>query len=89
MSEHKIGIKVTEAIEAHKPTVFDYYGEGFLSYQYDTVAEIIERETGVRELIAALELSQKWLVQCVPVCQIDGPKPLPVIAALLKKYGAE
>ncbi len=37
------------------------------------------------ELRAALELAQKWLANSVPVEDIQGPKPLPVIAATLAK----
>ena len=38
------------------------------------------REAKLRE---ALVLAQKWLANCVPVVHLDGPKPLPVIAAAL------
>ncbi len=37
------------------------------------------------ELRAALELAQKWLANSVPVEDMQGPKPLPVIAATLAK----
>jgi len=43
----------------------------------------------IAELVKALELSQKWLANCIPVCEISGPKPLPVIAAALAKHTAE
>lgn len=34
-------------------------------------------------LVKALELSQKSLANCTPTCEIDGPKPMPIIAQLL------
>lgn len=45
----------------------------------------------IREgLIEALELAEIWLMQCIPIVEIDGPKPLPVIrAALAQAKGGE
>lgn len=37
------------------------------------------------ELLDALKLAQRWLVNCVPVPVMHGPKPLPVIAAAIAK----
>lgn len=41
------------------------------------------------ELLAALKLAQLWLANCVPVIELDGPKPLPVIAAALAKVAGQ
>lgn len=41
-------------------------------------------------LVEALELAEIWLMQCIPIVEIDGPKPLPVIrAALAQAKGGE
>lgn len=45
-----------------------------------TLRKLRAREAKLRE---ALVLAQKWLANCVPVVHLDGPKPLPVIAAAL------
>lgn len=37
------------------------------------------------DLLDALKLAQLWLANCMPTGDIDGPKPLPVIAAVLAK----
>jgi hypothetical protein len=36
-------------------------------------------------LVRTLEVAQRWLANCVPVVEIDGPKPLTLIAAALEK----
>nr|RAV93326.1 hypothetical protein DBT53_10450 [Aerococcus mictus]RAW03961.1 hypothetical protein DBT41_10190 [Aerococcus urinae] len=41
-------------------------------------------EARVKVLEEALELAQRWLANSVPVVPLDGPTPLPVIAAALK-----
>ena len=37
------------------------------------------------DLLAACELAELWLVNCVPVTHICGPRPLPVIRAAIAK----
>ncbi len=37
------------------------------------------------ELLAACELAQMWLSNCFPIGEIEGPKPLPVLAAAIAK----
>lgn len=37
----------------------------------------------------ALELARRWLANCVPVVDVPGPKPLPVIDAALKPKEAK
>ena len=37
------------------------------------------------ELYEALKLAQIWLANSMPVCELEGPKPLPVIADILAK----
>lgn len=37
------------------------------------------------DLLAACELSVRWLGNCVPVSEIEGPKPLPVLYAAISK----
>lgn len=37
------------------------------------------------DLLEALKLAQRWLANCVPTVELDGPKPLPVIADALAK----
>lgn len=32
------------------------------------------------DLLAVLHLAQRWLADCVPVVDLDGPKPLPILA---------
>lgn len=34
-------------------------------------------------LVDALKLAQRWLANCMPIVELDGPKPLPVIAEAL------
>jgi len=41
-----------------------------------------------RELYDALKLAQKWLANSLPVTEMDGPKPLPIIAAALARAKA-
>lgn len=37
------------------------------------------------EMLEALRIAQKWLCNCAPTANIDGPKPLPVIALAIAK----
>jgi hypothetical protein len=37
------------------------------------------------DMLEALKLAQRWLLNCMPVAELDGPKPLPVIAAALAR----
>lgn len=39
----------------------------------------------ITELLEALILAQRWLVNCIPVTDLDGPKPAPVVAAAIAK----
>jgi len=39
------------------------------------------------EMFEALKLARRWLLNCMPIATLDGPKPLPVIAAALAKAG--
>ena len=41
--------------------------------------------TAAPDLLKACQLAQRWLANCVPTAELDGPKPLPVIAAALAK----
>lgn len=40
------------------------------------------------DMLAALKLAHRWLANSVPAVDLDGPKPLPVIAAALSKAGS-
>jgi hypothetical protein len=35
----------------------------------------------LRQLLETLKLAELWLANCVPTVELEGPKPLPVIAA--------
>lgn len=53
-------------------------------------ALIVHRVNAHEGLVEALELAEIWLMQCIPIVEIDGPKPLPVIrAALAQAKGGE
>lgn len=41
------------------------------------------------EMLEALKLAQRWLANCTPVIEINGPTPLPVIAAVLAKAAGD
>jgi hypothetical protein len=38
---------------------------------------------GLLRAVEALEIAQHWLANSMPVVELEGPKPLPVIAAAL------
>lgn len=38
------------------------------------------------DLAGALELAEKWLMNCMPIVNLEGAKPLPVIRAALERY---
>lgn len=46
---------------------------------------ISQQQELLREAYGALELSQTWLANCVPVSEVRVEKPLPVISATLSK----
>jgi hypothetical protein len=54
----------------------------------ETAAELVAMVNEREEAIKVIKLAQRWLANCVPVADLDGPKPMPVIAAFLKKAGA-
>lgn len=56
---------------------FIFQAANFAATEAPHLLAIIKRQ---RE---ALELAEKWLLNCVPIGNIDGPKPLPVIRAAL------
>jgi hypothetical protein len=37
------------------------------------------------DLLAALKLAERWLANCTPVVDLDGPKPLPIVSAAIAK----
>lgn len=50
--------------------------------------ELITLQQHADALAAGLELAQLWLANSVPTTELDGPKPLPVISALLAAHRA-
>jgi hypothetical protein len=42
----------------------------------------------LRRLVDVLKLAELWLCNCVPTVELDGPKPLPVIAAAIADLDA-
>jgi hypothetical protein len=63
------------------------YGEDVSGVTYAEITEaasaIISLLDRIEALEGALTLAQRWLANSVPTVDFDGPKPLPVIAALL------
>lgn len=45
-------------------------------------------KTEATELLKVLRLAERWLANCVPTVPLDGPTPLPVIAAAIEQLEA-
>ncbi|HXE82945.1 MAG TPA: hypothetical protein VN513_06415 [Gemmatimonadales bacterium] len=64
-------------------------GEGFADFPVndDLVAclrELQTRREQAAQIRRALVVAQRWLANCMPVTRMDGPTPLPLIAAALE-----
>lgn len=57
------------------------------SVKNEVVARIID-DAGLREAVEVLTIAQRALCNSVPTVELDGPEPLPLIAALLAKLTA-
>lgn len=55
----------------------------------DRCDRIKQLEAQHDELVAALKLARWWLANSVPTADLDGPKPLPVIEAVLARTREE
>lgn len=70
--EHKIGMKALRSIENEHWDIRDKFGDSLCQSQELEIAEIIERETHVNELVAIVEKSLPLLKQKARIIAICG-----------------
>ena len=54
-----------------------------LSQLHAAEARVQALQAEVDKAVEVIELAQRWLTNCVPVVDLDRPKPLPVIVGFL------